>query len=306
MDIENLGGGVLVFKNMVEIDHDSLIPYLAELHEKVVHEDFTVIHDDEGNELYAINRSGHRYPLEDIYRVNRIMGFAPDDELDEKYIFFNKCEDAIYSCLLRYIEHFPMILPSLWWKTQGHVVAYRSQSDMGFHSDNDVNYQPGAIPDMQVATRHVVGAIMYFNDSVNSLEECGKYQYVGGELEFAYLGISYKPKSGDVIMFPSNYMGTHRVKECFGGSRYAYISYFAHGSEDPGRGVCPSDSGKFKLKSSQVWMPEVFEDYANYIKSKYGKDLDNNHMLAMPLNRTNKSNGTSEEVIKERNKNDLQ
>jgi hypothetical protein len=305
MDIENLGGGVLVFKNMVEINHDFLIPYLAELHEKVVHEDFTVIHDDDGKELYAINRSGHRYPLSDIYRVNRIMGFAPDDENDEKYIFFNKCEDAVYSCLIRYIEQFPMILPSLWWRTQGHVVAYRSGSDMGFHSDNDVNYQPGAVPDMQVAIRHVLGAIIYLNDSAESIEECGQYQYVGGEIEFPYLGISHKPKSGDVIMFPSNFMATHRVKELFGGSRYAYISYFSHGSEEPSRGICPSDSDSFKLKSSQVWMPEIFRDYAEYLKTKYGKDLDNHHMLTLPLNRTNKSNGTIQEVIKEKNRDDL-
>ncbi len=207
MDIENLGGGVLVFRNVVEVDHDFIIPYLAELHEKVVEQDFTIIHDESGNALHAINRSGHRYPLEDIYRVNRITGFAPDDRTDEKHIFFDKCEDAVYSCLIRYVEHFPMILPSLWWRTHGHVVAYRSGSDMGFHSDNDVNYQPGAVPDMQVATRHVVGSILYLNDSANSSEECGDYEYVGGELEFPYLDICYKPKSGDIIMFPSNYIG---------------------------------------------------------------------------------------------------
>jgi hypothetical protein len=305
MEIENLGGGVLVFKSMVDIDHESLMPYLAELHEKAVHEDFTIIHDDDGKELYAINRSGHRYPLKDIFRVNRIMNFAPDDVEDDKYKFFNSCEEAIYSSLIRYVEQFPTVLPSLWWKTQGHIVAYRSGSDMGFHSDNDINYQPDAIPDMQVAIRHVVGAILYFNDSVDSIDNIGEFGYVGGEIEFPYLGVTYKPKSGDIIMFPSNYMGTHRVKRCDGNSRYAYIAYFSHGSEDIARGVSPS-AKTGKLLSSQVWMPEIFKDYKEYIKEKYGDFLDYEHLLTLPLNRIHKSNGTIEEVIKEKNKNDLQ
>lgn len=305
MDIENLGGGVLVFRNVVEIDHDFLLPYLAELHKEVVHKDFTIIHDDDGEPLYAINRSGHRYPLDDIYRVNRIMDFAPDDTSSEKYKFFNTCENAVYSCLIRYVEKFPMVLPSLWWRTQGHIVAYRSGSDMGYHSDNDVNYFPGAVPDMQVAIRHVIGAILYLNDSVDSIEEIGEYGYLGGELEFPYIGVTYKPKSGDIIMFPSNYMGTHRVKECQGNPRYAYISYFSHGSEDEKRGVSPSEKTQ-KIQSSQVWIPEIFADYQKYLDSKYGDRVNDQHFLTLPLTRIYRSNGTTEEVMREKSKNDLQ
>lgn len=305
MDIECLGGGVIVFKNAVTVNQEMLIPYLMELHEKVVTEDFTVIHDENGNELYAVNRSGHRYPIEDIYKVNRIMGFAPDDTTSEKYKFFRECEDAVYSCVLRYIEKYPMVLPSLWWRAQGHIVGYRSGSSMGWHSDNDVNYQPGAIPDMQVATRHVVGSIIYLNSSVDSDDQIEKYEYVGGELEFIYLGISYKPKSGDLIMFPSNYLGTHRVKECTGNSRFAYISYFSQGSEDVNKGISPSEKSD-RIISTQVWVPEIFIDYESYLKDKYGDDLVNHSDLTLPLNRTNTSNGTTEEVIREKSKNDLQ
>ena len=302
MKIENLGGGVLLFRNVVNVNHEMLIPYLKELHEKVVTEDFTVIHDADGNELYAINRSGHRYPVGDLYKVNRIMGFAPEDKATEKYKFFKECEDAVYACMLRYIEKFPMVLPSLWWRTQGHVVGYRSGGGMGWHSDNDVNYQPGAIPDMQVATRHVVGSIIYLNDSVDDESQINDYEYVGGELEFIYLGISYKPKSGDLIMFPSNYLGTHRVNDCFGGSRFAYISYFSHGSEDVARGIAPC-SKTDRIISTQVWIPEIFKDYENYLKEKYNsQDLSMHGDLTLPLNRTNTSNGTTEEVMKEKNK----
>jgi hypothetical protein len=301
MEPVDLGGGVLLFRRAIEIDQDFLIPYLADLHKKAVSEDFTVIKDDDGKELYAINRSGHRYDVADIYRVNRIMGFATDDENSKQHRFFSSCEDAIYSCLLRYIERFPMILPSLWWRTQGHVVAYRPGSDMGLHSDNDVNYQPNAIPDMQVATRHVLGTIMYLNDSVDIKDQIGKYEYTGGELAFQYLNIKYKPKSGDIIMFPSNYMGTHMVEPCNGNSRYAYIAYFSHGSPDEKRGIGPMNRST-KIQSAQVWMPEVFDDYAKYIEKKYGDDLVNHPLLTLPLSRINNSTGTIEEALAERNK----
>ncbi len=303
--VENLGGGIMLFRNAVTVNQDFLIPYLSQLHEKVIEEEFTIIHDDSGNEVYAVNRSGHRYSIDKIHMVNRIMGFCPDDAESKEFKFFRECEDAVYDCMIRYIEEFPMVLPSLWWREEGHVVAYRSGGDMGFHSDNDVNYQPGAIPDMQLATRHVVGSIIYFNDSVDSIDEIAQYEYVGGELEFAYLGVVYKPKAGDLIMFPSNYMGAHKVNGCFGGSRYAYISYFSHGSEDLKRGIFPVEKSN-TIRSTQVWIPEIFNDYESRIKDKYGDTVYEIPHLTEPLNRKNTSSGTTEEVLKENAKNDLQ
>jgi len=298
---EHLGSGVIVFRNVIDVDHDFLIPYLADLHKKVVSEDFTIIHDADGAPLYAVNRSGHRYDLERINQVNRIMGFATSDKTSQTYKFFEGCESAIYQCLLRYIEQYPMLLPSIWWKEQGHVVAYSPNSAMGYHSDNDVNYQPGAIPDFQVATRHVVGCVLYFNDSVDTTDDITPYTYVGGELDFKYLNITYKPKSGDVIFFPSNYMATHEVKDITDGARYAYISYFSQGSPDAQRGISPAERMDL-LMSSQVWIPELFEDYRTYLIGKYGDGLTNHPHLTLPLDRINTSNGTQEEVLREKSK----
>jgi hypothetical protein len=299
-EIENLGSGVLVFKNVIDIDHDFLIPYIAKLQEKVVTEDFTIIHDDSGVALYAVNRSGHRFELDKINDVNRIMGFATTDKDSDTYKFFERCEEEVYQCLIRYVEHFPLILGSLWWKEQGHVVAYKVSHGMGYHSDNDVNYQPGAIPDLQLATRHVVGCILYFNDSVDSVEDIKKHEFVGGELDFKYLDICYKPKSGDIVFFPSNYMAVHEVKEIKHGARYAYISYFSHGSPDVAHGINPADSLPLVM-SGQVWIPQLFDDYKNYIAKKYGNNLHNH--LTEPFDRVGTSSGTQEEVMREKSKN---
>jgi hypothetical protein len=295
MEPENLGGGVFLFRNAIAIDKEWLIPNLIDMRKNVIQEDFTIIHDENGTPIHAINRSGHRYEVERIDHVNRITNLLTNDPDGLHYEFFKNCEEAIYKSLLSYIEKYPMLLPSLWWKEQGHVVAYSPGSAMGLHSDNDVNYQPNAVPDLQLATRHVVGCIIYLNDSVEMSDyekDCN--DYVGGEIDFIYLGIRHKPRAGDLLIFPSNYLATHEVLDILSGYRFAYISYFSHGSEDIARGIAPADSS-----SGQVWIPGIFEDYKNYLSQKYGNDLHTKEHLTLPLGRINTSSGTLIEREKE-------
>jgi hypothetical protein len=288
MKLENLGGGVSLFRDAIKIDKEWLIPNLVDMRKNVILEDFTIIHDENGIPVHAINRSGHRYEVERIDHVNRITNLLMNDLDGSRYEFFRMCEETIYNSLLMYIEQYPMILPSLWWKEQGHVVAYSPGSAMGLHSDNDVNYQPNAVPDLQLATRHVVGCIIYLNDSIEVDEyKNDSNDYVGGEIEFIYLGIKHKPMSGDLLIFPSNYLATHEVLDILSGYRFAYISYFSHGSEDIARGISPAGPS-----SGQVWVPEIFEDYKNYLSQKYGHDLTKNEHLTLPLGRINTSSGT--------------
>jgi hypothetical protein len=303
--VEDLGYGIVLFKNAIKVDQDLIIPYLFSLKEKALKEDYTIIYSEENNPLYAINRSGHRYSIEDMdTSCSHIMNFA-SDENSVYYNFFEECEKTIYQCLLRYIEKFPMVAPCLWWKTQGHVVAYSPGSSFGLHADNDVNYQPGAIPDQQLATRNVVGALLYFNDSVDSINDIIKYEYLGGEIVFPYAGVTYKPRTGDVLMFPSNFLCAHEVKECKEGYRYGYVGYFAQGSSDESRGINVREKNS-KIDSGQVWVPELFDDYLNYLYEKYGDSLIKHPELTRPIKRQNKSDGTTQEVNNEKRKNDNQ
>lgn len=307
-EVEFLANGILLFRNAIEIDQDLLIPYLYSLKKKAEEEDYTIIYSDSREPLYAVNRSGHRYSLEDLDKsCNHIMDFAKKtEEQNSYYDFFKECEDIIYQCLLRYIEKYPTIAPCLWWKTQGHVVAYSPGSKFGLHADNDVNYQPGAVPDQQLATRNVLGIIIYFNDSVSTEELIKDHEYNGGEITFPYLDVTYSPKSGDILFFPSNFLASHEVSECQNGYRYAYVSYFAQGSSDESRGINIRESNSV-IDSGQVWVPELFNDYLNYLEQKYGDSLFEYPELTRSVTRSNTSNGTREEVMKEkeRNTNDI-
>lgn len=62
-----------------------------------------------------------------------------------------------------------------------------------------------------------VSAVVYLNE-----------EYSGGELSFSRLdGLSIKPKTGDIIVFPSNYLYEHESKPVLEGTKYA-VATFTH------------------------------------------------------------------------------
>jgi len=291
--------GVVLFKNVLPMEnHDYILEFARSLRLKALEDDFTFINDNFGNPIYAINRSGHRYTLEDVdIACNHIMNFMHEG-LDKKYFdFFKACEDVLYSCMLRYIEIFPMVLTCLWWRTQGHIVGYGKGGRFGKHCDNDVNYQPGAEPDQQLAIRNVLGGLIYFNNSASSYSEVrSSNDYIGGEIVFPYANFTYSPKAGDVLMFPSNYLGTHKVLECKEGERYAYVGYFAQGSSDPSRGVNIRQPSEV-MDSGQVWMPNIVQDYLTLIEKRHPQtNKEELALLTEAANRPMTSNNTNEEI----------
>lgn len=298
---EHLGGGIVLFRNAINVDQDLVIPYIAALKEKAVKEDYKIIYDEDNNPLYAINRSGHRYAVEDIHKSSsHIMNFIYEETSQDVIDFFELCEKTFYQSLLKYATLFPMLIPSLWWRTQGHILAYGPESSMGLHSDNDVNYQPGFEPDLQLAIRSVVGSIIYFNDSVNEASDIIKHEYLGGEIEFPYANVVYKPKSGDLIMFPSNFMAAHNIKPCHDGSRYAYIGYYSQGSAQPERGINIIADEFPAGKQGQIWMPNVVKDYIDYVKERYSDSNEEKiNELLRPTYRSYNSANTLKELTNE-------
>lgn len=295
-NIERYPMGIILFKNVINMDdYGYIFDFIRNLRAKALEEDFTFIKDKNGKKLYAINRSGHRYSLEDVdIACNHIMNFINEDVDKDIYSFFELCEKALYECMLRYIEFYPMMIPCLWWRTQGHIVSYGKGARFGKHCDNDVNYQPGAEPDQQLAIRNVLGGLVYFNNSVEKIEN--KNDFIGGEINFPYAEYTYSPKAGDVLMFPSNYLGTHRVLPCKEGERYAYVGYFAQGSNQTERGVNIRQPSSV-MDSGQVWMPDIMNDYLDRVSSRH-TDVEKLALLTEAVHRPMTSHNTNKEIEK--------
>ena len=267
--IKNLGGGVVIFENAIDVPQREIIELLDSLSEKSLSENYEYVKNQNGEIIHAKNKSGFIYELESISKTPvRIQNLNHD--------FFWKCEKTIYSCLLQYIELFPSVLQCLWWRTEGHALKYPTGSHLGLHCDNDVNYRYWQFPPVENATRAVLTALIYIN---NSCDEggCDENSFSGGEMVIPHAGVTIKPKSGDIVFMPSNYMGAHEILEVTSGCRYTYLTLFSQGSGQDDKGITPMDPDLYIEKTDrpiggQWWMKNIISDYDEYLMKKYGDE----------------------------------
>ena len=62
---------------------------------------------------------------------------------------------------------------------------------------------------------------VYFNN---------EQDYQGGDLHFASTNNTFRPSTGDILLFPSNWMFYHKVREITSGVRYSGTFWFYYGS----------------------------------------------------------------------------
>lgn len=258
---KHLGGGTVLFENAITVPQDDLISYLEKEKERWREENFTIIYDDAGSPIHTVNKGGFIYSL-DAYKR------APVRIQELTHPFLKECDDRVYQALLAYIEIFPAILQCLWWKSGGHVLCYDEGASLGFHSDNDVNYRYGAMPQLDHATRNVISVLVYFNSCTDDGSE-SDYGFKGGHMSIPYFDIDITPKTGSIILMPANYLGAHEIHEITKGSRYSYLLWFAQGTPAPEHGVNPVMSDGEYHSGGQWWLDTLIEDYDNHIKRKY-------------------------------------
>jgi Rps23 Pro-64 3,4-dihydroxylase Tpa1-like proline 4-hydroxylase len=84
-----------------------------------------------------------------------------------------------------------------------NFVKYSKGEHFSYHSDHGYHY---------VCT---VSTVAYLNDD-----------YDGGELRFNKLDLSIKPKSGDIIVFPSTFIYAHASLPVLSGEKYVAVTMF--------------------------------------------------------------------------------
>lgn len=213
--IEILGNGIVLCKNAISIT-DKMIDYIGSCE----------------------NRSAKPY---DIETTGVGFQFRPNDSktgitpsrfgTDPNHSIVKLWDAAIYSSLIVYCQQYPEILPSIWWGIQGHLLSYQNNQHIGWHADNNVpNYPPdsyGSIPTSQFPLHCTLSVLLYLNTSVSCVDNGEDYE--GGEIHFKYQQVSYAPVKGDIILYPSSFMGTHSVSRVRKGIRRAYLKFYGHG-----------------------------------------------------------------------------
>jgi hypothetical protein len=275
IEMVNLGGGVIAFRNAFKFDQQKLLSWIDKEGKNSNEQRWKFDYDVTGQK-YAINEDGNKFSIEQMNEVPvRVLQVVHENTEKDMVEFFKYLEDSIYKCVIKYVHEFPMVLPTLWWRTRGHALRYSKGMYLGVHNDNDTNFRAEKgkkyIPKGQLGARQTIAIMAYFNDCVNE-GEVGENQYSGGELFFPYLGIKYQAKAGDIVVFPCNFIATHGVHTVKEGNRYGYLTFYAQGSGDPNVLVEVFEVDTVKAWCEPHWLEPLYEDYKKYCGAEeFGK-----------------------------------
>jgi hypothetical protein len=226
MNIIDHGCGVVEFENVINIDKTFLkeyINYISLINEST----FTYIEED--GKKYALNKTGFKFEVQDIPEAPSRYTKLYEDNADKKYILFiDQINQGLYQCLVEYCKLYPDAHTTIWWKIDGHIAGYDFGQWIGPHCDNQIPFTFGETPNNEFPIHNTVSCGLYLNDCVD-LDSVDEFTYSGGEMNFPHAKVTYKPKSGGVIMYPSNYIGRHEVKPVTKGNRYVFLQFYSYG-----------------------------------------------------------------------------
>jgi predicted 2-oxoglutarate/Fe(II)-dependent dioxygenase YbiX len=133
------------------------------------------------------------------FNMNNVVS---KDFSKKQLTFYNFVKESILECLYDYINIFDLTNSELVGDSW-ILLKYDKEDFFKSHVDNGVMFP------------RIVSVTGYFNDD-----------YDGGEISYDKFNIKYKPKAGDVIIFPSDYVYSHEVEKINNGVRYAVVNWF--------------------------------------------------------------------------------
>lgn len=227
----HLGGGVVLFENVFSLDWDWMRNFCQETLSAERAQQYTTGVDPISGEEGFINRSGYFFAKNSIDEMPWRGSMVHQNSAHHVIETLEYIESVRDKCLIKYLHHFPLAGKCIWWKIKSHIVAYPKGAFLGMHSDVSTDYEYGKPhPVDQLATRNSVSVVAYLNDCVDTDDELDGTNFTGGHHYFEYLKISYKPRKGDILFFPANYVASHEVQTVTGGIRYSYLGWYCQGT----------------------------------------------------------------------------
>jgi predicted 2-oxoglutarate/Fe(II)-dependent dioxygenase YbiX len=249
MKSKHLGMGVVLCEDVLKIDEDLINEYSQWL-KKNEEENFTYY--EENGVKYARNKTGFKFKLDEInvapQRFLDLKGELSESSPKNEWVdFIQKCENAVYNALVEYCKYFPDAATTAWWRPRGHIAAYEDGQRIGPHCDDQIPFDWNTKPKNQVSIHNSTSINLYLNNS--------EKDYKGGEINFPLIPYIHSPKSGDVIMYPSNYIGRHEVLPVTSGKRLAFLTIACYGVDLENKEELIDINNDYKF-----WMPDLIND----------------------------------------------
>ena len=127
-------------------------------------------------------------------------------------ILIQQIKDVIDPLIIEYLDHYPAMYKTFQksYYEGGHVLRYEpNEGFYKFHYDNDG----------KTIKNRLLSVIIYLNDVE-----------VGGETEFQYFNTPpVKARKGNVLIFPSGWMHTHKGNTPVSNSKYICVLWLREG-----------------------------------------------------------------------------
>jgi Rps23 Pro-64 3,4-dihydroxylase Tpa1-like proline 4-hydroxylase len=114
--------------------------------------------------------------------------------------FRDKINNESNRCLLDYSQKYG------YWQLEQEgwvLLKYEVGDFFNLHTDSSRRYQ------------RQVSSVYYLNDN-----------YSGGELEFSYIDLKIKPESGELLIFPSTNLFSHKAHKVAEGTKYSMANWY--------------------------------------------------------------------------------
>ena len=120
---EELGGGVVLYRNSVELDWDFIREFSQKSAEKELAEMYTPGNDPITGEEGYINRNGYFFPSASVWSMPRHCAHVHRDLDPRAKKALTALEDARDACLWDYLHKYPLAGKCIWWKIKGHILV---------------------------------------------------------------------------------------------------------------------------------------------------------------------------------------
>ena len=213
MIITHMGNGIVKFDNALDIDSETLQNFIGSVETTDKNE---IVKDGDD---YILTDGKYRIPSSHVSMTPKRFTELYKLEKQEDVEFMETIRETITTCLVEYCKIFPIVIENIRWVTNGYIIKYENGQYIGAHSDCNIAYQSdGITPANSLPMQNILTCGLFLNDD-----------FTGGELHYRPWGITARPKSGSVVIYPSSYLGCHEVYPVVDGARYAYLCWFGHG-----------------------------------------------------------------------------
>ena len=216
MKITHLGNAIVAFEDALQIDQQTMYEYVDRLESCTNPQGYTQLEDE-----VLLSDGGYRYDTEN-YKITptRYPDLIYPEILESDRKIVEELESTIYRCLVEYCKLFPSVLETVKWRTRGYVIKYEKNQEIGPHCDTNLPYDGNSyIPLNNFPMHNTLTSGMLLSEDFD-----------GGNLFFRPWGITAPKKYGTAIIYPSSFTGCHEVSCIENGVRYAYLSWFGHGT----------------------------------------------------------------------------